>query len=129
MASEEVKPKTSFKVMINGDAWTINFYTKASFEKKWKNCVGITEYEHKTPDLVINFKGPRVSRDTVAHELVHALLSYKDYTRLKPDTIEERFCEVMGKKYKILYLLTEEIYYKLQNENYAAKKYFNRVLD
>lgn len=110
MAKKEVTPKLSFKIKINKDSWTVNLYTKADFERKWKGCVGITEYEHKTPDLSINLRGPRVSKDTVLHELLHAYLSYKNYSKLTSHTIEERFCELIGKKHAVIGALADKIF-------------------
>lgn len=110
MARKEVKPKLQFNIRLNKQRWVVKLYTKSKFEKKWEGCEAITEYEHETPDLCISFKGPRVSRDTIAHELFHAYLSYKDFSKLKPHTIEERVCELLGKKHKILYRLTESVY-------------------
>ncbi len=113
MAKKEVKPKLTFKIRINKDDWTVNLYTEGDFQRKWKGRCAITEYEHKTPYLAINFEGPRVSRDTILHEVLHAFLSYKDYSKLTAHTIEERFCELIGKKHKIMGVIADRIYTRL----------------
>lgn len=124
MGRKSVRPKLQFKMMLNKQPWVVKLYTHRNFVKKWKNCVAITEYLHKKNDLSISFKGPIVSRDTIAHELMHAYLSYKDFTKLTPHTIEERVCEVIGKKHKTLYLLTNKVYsiFKQGRINASKKK-------
>lgn len=110
MARKAVKPKLQFTIRLNKQPWVVRLYTKVNFERRWGNCTAITEYEHKTPDLAISFKGPRVSRDTIAHELFHAYCSYKDLTNLTAHTVEERHAELIGKKYRTLAALTDKIF-------------------
>jgi hypothetical protein len=117
MAKKEVKPQLKFTIRINKQPWVVNLYTKSNFDRKWRGCEAITEYEHKTPDLAISFRGPRVSLDTVLHEVLHAFLSYKDYSKLTPHTIEERFCELIGKKHKVIGNIALKIHSKLKRKD------------
>ena len=114
MASQQVKPKKTFKVSIRQDKWTVNLYTFADFTLKYGACQGICEYSHITKDLVISFRGPKVSMDTVAHELMHAYMSHHNLSRCKPDTIEEKVCEIMGKHYRRIFWLTNYIHKRLK---------------
>jgi len=111
MAKPEVKPKFQFNIRLNKQAWVVKLYTKANFNKKWPGDVGICRYDHKTNKYrELCFAGPTVSADTVAHELWHAYMSYKEYSHLTPAKLEEAVCELIGKKYKTLNNLTDKIF-------------------
>lgn len=103
--------KKVFYVSLKGERWKIMLYTARGYEKEvcdWS--VGVTSRQYGNS---IEFKGPRVSKDTIAHELTHALLGYRHYQGKSYGHIEEQVCEEMGKSFKKLYLLTNYIYAKL----------------
>ena len=79
----------------------------------YDDCIAVCEFDHKKKDLEIKFSGPKVSQDTVAHELFHALLSYHNFSRYTPAKMEERLCEIVGKKHKVFHRLTNLVYKKL----------------
>lgn len=115
MAKKSIVPKQHHKIKINGDIWNIYLFTYTDFVSLWDGCCGITHYEHrhftkKKKELSINFRGPKVSRDTIVHELMHAYLSYHDFSKVSYGSIEEKICEIMGKKYKVLYTLANKLY-------------------
>jgi len=114
MGLKQVKPSAHFVVNICGDRWKVNLFSHAKFNKLFGECMGICVYQHNINYRTINFRGPKVSRDTIAHELTHAFLSYKYFGNCKAATIEERVCEATGKSYKRLYQLTEFIYATLR---------------
>lgn len=114
MAKKQVKPRLKFKVMLNKQLWVVNLYTAANFEKMWPDAIALARYDHiKNKYFELNFAGPKVSKDTIAHEIWHAYMSYKDYSRRTPAKLEEDVCELIGKKYRTLYKLTESIYNRL----------------
>lgn len=121
MGKKSLKHSHSFTVKLNGDTWKIYVYTYKNFPEVWKDAIGVADYDHTKKRFGIHLRGPKISRDTIAHELFHAYVSYKDYSRLKPADIEEHFCELIGKKYKILYQLTEKIFNKI-HENKDLQK-------
>lgn len=111
MGKQQIKPKLIFKIKINGETWYIRYCVPSEFDKHYLGCIGITEYDHKSDtQRDITFRGSKVSRDTIAHELVHAYLSYYDLSKKTPNAMEEKICEILGKKYKHLYNLTNYIY-------------------
>lgn len=42
-------------------------------------------------------------------------MSYHNFSQNKPETIEERVCEILGKRHARLAELTESIFIKLKN--------------
>lgn len=124
MAKEsKLNPRLQFKIKICGDSWIVRMFDSKHWPKVWNDCIGLTESIHTKKKLYINFKGPKVTKDTIAHELTHAFITYKCYSTRTPHlTVEENFCELMGKKYKFLYLLTEAIYGKFINEAKECRK-------
>lgn len=74
----------------------------------------------KRIERTINFRGPKVSKDTIAHELMHAFLSYRRFTTKSWNRMEENYCEVIGKHYDRLYKLTNKIYNKLNSRSSRA---------
>lgn len=119
MAKKEVTPKLRFTIRLNKQYWVVNLYTKGDFESKWPDDVGIAKYDHTKikGERGLHFKGPRVCKDTIAHELLHAYFSYTDFSKLSEPDMEEKMCEIMGKKYKTLYALTEAVYVRLTKSN------------
>ncbi len=113
MDKEQVMPCLRFQIMINKQRWTIKLYTPARFNKLWPDTLGVTEYDHKKGLRRISFKKHKISKDTVAHELMHAYLSYKDYSKYSYGKIEESICEVIGKKHKPLYHITNRLFSRL----------------
>lgn len=106
-------PTKKFTVRLNKEKWTVLFYTPKQFEKLFKDAVGVCDYNHRTGMRNLLFRGPKVSKDTIAHELCHAYLSYRDMSRCSVEDVEEHVCETIGKKYKILFELTNYIYNKI----------------
>lgn len=114
MAKKQVAPKLQFRIMLNKQLWVVYLYTKANFAKFSPGNEGLTRYDHKKNKYFdIHFAGPRVSKDTISHELLHAYMSYRDYSKLTPAKLEEAVCELIGKKHKTLYMLTEKIHARL----------------
>jgi len=117
--------KLWFRVSFCGQKWTVRLFSAKAFEKYiGSDCVGICQYEHrknKRQFRTISFQGPRVCRDTIAHELTHAMLSYRDFSKSSPNSIEERVCEATGKHYKRLYKLTEMIYRRFRKAAYDRR--------
>lgn len=120
MGRKQITPKLKFNIKLKGDIWVVMLYTKSSFIKLYKNNLGICEYSHKQNDLSISFRGPNVSKDTIAHELMHAYLSYRDFSKNSSHTIEERVCEDIGRYYGKIYLITEKLYAKLNRKKNEA---------
>lgn len=104
------RPKLEFRVSIKGEQWKVKLYTGGEFDKISPGNVGLTVYNHNKNLRTMHFKGPNVSRDTIAHELFHALLSYRDFSKTSYGKIEEEICEEIGKSYKKIYKLTNKIY-------------------
>lgn len=104
------EPRVKFKIMINKDLWTVRIFNPKDFNAQYGACDAITEYKHKSGLRLLSFQGRKVSKDTIAHELTHAYLSYKDFSRKSYGQIEEETCEVMGKHHKHLYRLVGRIY-------------------
>lgn len=107
---------TKFYVVINKERWKILTMPLSTYRIIWGRSYAVCDYDHENGKRTIIFNGSRPSRDTIAHELCHAMLSYRDLGRCKPETIEEHVCELMGKKYRILYRLTEKLYKTLHND-------------
>lgn len=113
MDKKQVKPSLKFSIIINKERWTINLFTGGKFDTLWPDAIGITHYDHKSGHRSISFKSDAITRDTVAHELFHAYLAHKDYSKVSYAAIEESICEVIGKKHKVLARLTDRIFKKL----------------
>lgn len=129
MDASKIKPVLEFSIRLNGDVWIIRKYTAVNFTRLYKDCVGITEYNHRGREFFISFKSTHISKDTIAHELMHAFLSYRDFRKRSPDFIEESVCEVVGKKWKKLFILTEFIFNKLiQKPKYEPKQRFYNLI-
>lgn len=112
MGKQLVVPDLKFTVSIKGQRWKINVYTVTKFDKFSPGDVGLTSYNHKKGLRSIHFRGRTPSRDTIAHELLHAYLSYYDFSRTSYGKIEESICEEIGKSYKRLFELVLFIHEK-----------------
>lgn len=100
----------SFVVTINNDRWVINLYRASHFSCLWPDTLGITDYDHKKKRRNINLPSSKTSKDTIAHELMHAYLSYHNFSKTSYGVIEEKVCEVIGKKHRLICELTDKIY-------------------
>lgn len=112
MGAKKVKPVLSFYESIRGEKWKISFYPKAQFVNAFGNCVGVTVYHHKTGYRAINLMTSRLNKDTIAHEIMHAILSYRDFSCCSYGTIEEHVCEDIGRYHARILALTNKIYNK-----------------
>lgn len=114
MARKPVAPIKSFEVTINGDKWKILLATKKEFKRVWPETTAVTEYAHKKGVRQITFHTGDRTRDSIAHELLHAYASYFDFSNMSYGAIEEKFCEVIGKKYRTFHRLVNKIARRLQ---------------
>lgn len=108
------KVKQKFKISIRGDIWTILVFTKKEFEKGYPATLACTIYDHRTNFRTIEFSYAGASKDTIAHELLHAYLSYYNCRKRKFTSIEEDFCEILGKIHKRYYRLINFVYKKIK---------------
>lgn len=113
MDKTKIKPIKSFIVSIKGDKWHVGLLSKTIFEQFFGDCMGVTTVTDKGNRKQIFLKGPKVSRDTIAHELLHAFLWWRQFKGKSYGVIEEETCEEIGKSYKRLYFLTNFIYKRI----------------
>lgn len=104
-----MKIQKKLQVVVNKDLWDINLVSNSEFVKRWPNDLAVTQYDHRRGERFIFLRGPKVSNNTIAHELLHAYFSYIDTTKKPANTVEEYACEIIGKAHKRLFLLTKRI--------------------
>lgn len=104
-------PKKTFVIVLNKKRWKVYLYSKQQMESVWPDTLGITMYDKNLREIYV--RGPIVSYDTIAHELLHAYLADINFRNKSPSKVEEKICEVIGQVHKRLYFLTKELYKKL----------------
>lgn len=109
---KKAKEKVRFKVSIRGEPWIIKVYTHGQFTKMYPYDVACTTYDHKSNFRVIEFSYPHASKNTIAHELWHAYMSYYYCRKRKFDAIEEDLAEIIGRIQPRLNELVQYIYKK-----------------
>ena len=82
-----IKTLKQLSIKIHGDTWKVYVISNRDFSKSFgRDCQAITSWTKK--ETAFYFR-PSPSLEDVVHELVHAYLSYTDFT--KPSlTIEDR---------------------------------------
>lgn len=87
-----------FKVKICGDLWEVRLYPTKVFTTQFTDCLAITHYHHNKKLRTMTFCYRHRDIDTIVHEVTHAYLSYFDFSQMSYGAIEEKFCEILGKK-------------------------------
>lgn len=88
-----VVPAVKFKVV--GKRWTVRFYTKKKYQKKYPNTLGVCLGWKREIRLPVKPLRP----ETIVHELTHAYfreLCFVDPDALKRPELEEVFCELVA---------------------------------
>lgn len=114
------KHKIKFTISIKGEKWKVKLLHESEFVKYWPGYLGVTVFSSAKESKVIYLKGPRVSRDTIAHELLHAFLHNRHFGGMSCGQIEESVCEEVGKSHKKIYQLTNHIHKKLTRKTKRA---------
>lgn len=115
-------PIKQFTVIINGHKWTVKQYSNAQYENSIsEGTLALTVYSHSRikPVREILFSVSGSDRDTVAHEVLHAFLSYESFKKRydiknTKDRVEEIICESFGKNHPKINKVIEQIYKRLK---------------
>lgn len=89
------------RILINGDPWTVKVVSCEEF-KAIRGHLGeeaVTMYNHSKGLREIIIRRKYLSLDTILHELIHAHLSYRDFSKLSYGQVEEQVCEALPKKF------------------------------
>jgi len=99
-------------ITIKDEHWDIFVLDNRSFSRSFgKKTVAICNmpWSAKHPRCI--FFRPTPSKETIIHELTHALLAYSDYDDKKtPDCNEEAVCRIMESSLYELVELVEAVY-------------------
>lgn len=107
------------RIKINGDAWILaklNDYAYAEKHGKSKNydTQAMTSYNHKYGIREIDFSSSGFTKSTVVHELLHAYLSYRDFSRKSYAQVEEEVCEYLDGKLTRLLKTADRVYKQMR---------------
>lgn len=105
MTSIKNSDKRNRFVTINGDKWLVRILSCREYRKLRGSldAQAITIYNHRLNQRHIWIRKKYFNFDTVMHEVLHAFMSYKDYSGQSYGRMEENFCEFMPKNvYKVL---------------------------
>ena len=99
------------RVKINGDVWRVRYLKTKTFNKlHGKHNAAMTWYNHKKKKRIIDFKCSDFCKTHVTHEVVHAYLSYFDFSRMSYGRIEEKMADLFGNKEKFMMKVRDSIY-------------------
>jgi len=98
----------AYRCDVLGHPWTVWFYTKKAFKKKYDNeTYGVAELD----DREIFLRVDRLGRETLIHELVHAHVWEMGaaVAGLDADQMEEVACELIAKYGERIFKIADEV--------------------
>lgn len=115
MVGTKIKPLKTFNIRLRGDRWTVYLYSNYKFTSVYPDTLAITCYKHHVHERDINFSVAGATMSTIVHELIHAYLSYHDFSKKSYGAIEEHICDILGRHHPQLYKLATHIYKELND--------------
>jgi hypothetical protein len=104
-----------FTVTINTDKWHVELLSEREFDNRWPKTAAVTIYNHEIGQRKMYFHTADMTIGTIRHEVLHAFLSYCDFTKMSYGQVEECVCEELDSKLGRVLKVSDAIYRKLRS--------------